>query len=392
MENGSIQRKGTHLYLVVRCEGHQKWITLKTSEMATARERARELLPQEECGERGWLEHLVRLGRIAGKKLAVIQGRRSQDWDELLKTYLEKNGLDGEDEAERSHRRWLFLLKGAAGGLAPGEIGHDAAEQAAISLSEKYVSCRRMVGFFRRCWLAAGLDASVWNLEAALKRRIGERGKSREFYRRFTVEETRRIYRSLRETAPDLADMAAIGYMTGLRLSDIAELDSSEVAADRASLRITPNKTRRRKPRPLTIPLIHEAAEAVARRMAAVCAFDSGKPAAPYGENAASGGLYLFPEEMRHRPSRRMCAALARCDLAKSGCARASFHSFRATFISMMDEAGVSPHITDAITGHGGGGMHARYTQPSAAALRNALICALPPLNDSTQSSTIERS
>lgn len=380
MENGSIQRKGTRLYLVVRCEGRQKWITLKTSEMATARERARELLPQEECGERGWLEHLVRLGRIAGKKLAVIQGRRTQDWDELLTTYLEKNGLDGEDEAARSHRRWLFLLKGAAGGLAPGEIGHYAAEQAAISLSEKYVSCRRMVGFFRRCWLAAGLDASVWNLEAALKRRIGERGKSREFYRRFTPEEVCRIYRSLRETAPDLADMAAIGYMTGLRLSDIAELDSSEVAADRASLRITPNKTRCRKPRPLTIPLIHEAAEAVARRMAAVCARDGGNLTAPFGENTANGGFYLFPEEMRHRTSRRMCAALVRCGLAKSGCARASFHSFRATFISMMDEAGVSPHITDAITGHGGGGMHARYTQPSAAALRNALISALPPL------------
>lgn len=390
MGNGSIQRKGTHLYLVVRCDGRQKWISLKTSEMAMARDRAKEMLPPGESGERAWLEHLVHLGRIASEKLAVMQGKRSQDWDELLETYLGKNGLDSEDSTERTHGRWLFLLKEAVGGLAPGEICHDTAEQAVILLSDKYISCRRMVGFFRRCWLTAGLDASIWNLKAALKQRIGERGKSREFYRRLSVEEIRLIYKFLRETAPDLADIAAIGFMTGLRLSDIAELDSSEVASDCATLRITPNKTRRRKPRPLTIPLIHEAAEIVARRMAAISKGVGGKSAAQFGINAQNGGFYLFPDEIRHRTSRQMCAALARCGLVKSGCARASFHSFRATFISMMDEAGVSPHITDVITGHAGGGMHARYTQPSAVALRNALLLALPPLNVPTQSSTIQ--
>ena len=46
----------------------------------------------------------------------------------------------------------------------------------------------------------------------------------------------------------------------------------------------------------------------------------------------------------------------------------------------MMDEAGVPPHITDAITGHAGGGMHARYTQPSSQALLAAVKKAIPPL------------
>jgi len=69
----------------------------------------------------------------------------------------------------------------------------------------------------------------------------------------------------------------------------------------------------------------------------------------------------------------------------KLGEARASFHSLRATFISMMDEAGIPPHLTDAITGHGGGGMHARYTQPSLDALRAAMTKALPPISPPQQ-------
>ena len=45
-----------------------------------------------------------------------------------------------------------------------------------------------------------------------------------------------------------------------------------------------------------------------------------------------------------------------------------------------MDEAGIPPHVTDAITGHAGGGMHARYTQPSAETLQRAVLRAIPPL------------
>ena len=45
-----------------------------------------------------------------------------------------------------------------------------------------------------------------------------------------------------------------------------------------------------------------------------------------------------------------------------------------------MDEAGVQPYLTDAITGHAAGGMHARYTQPSLETLRAAILKAIPPI------------
>ena len=59
---------------------------------------------------------------------------------------------------------------------------------------------------------------------------------------------------------------------------------------------------------------------------------------------------------------------------------KASYHSLRATFISKLDEAGVPVTITDAITGHASQGMHARYSQPGAEAMRRAIDGAISPL------------
>lgn len=95
---------------------------------------------------------------------------------------------------------------------------------------------------------------------------------------------------------------------------------------------------------------------------------------------APTDGDFLFPAAARKRPTKPLTAAFRAVGIVNKGPARASFHSLRATFISLMDEAGIPPHVTDAITGHAGGGMHARYTQPSAETLRRAVLRAIPPL------------
>ena len=162
-----------------------------------------------------------------------------------------------------------------------------------------------------------------------------------------------------------LADMVAIGYYTGLRLSDVAELDQSEISWDGPFLRIQPNKVRHCKTQFLTIPLIGDALTRVRRLQALARPEDDG---------------FIFPHHVRIHASQKISAAFRACDVHKHGNGRASFHSLRATFISMMDESGVPPHITDAITGHAGGGMHARYTQPSVAAMLRAVRHAITPL------------
>ena len=380
MNNGAIQRKGKRFYFVTRKGGRQKWISLKTDNLSTATVRARELLVPT-TDETEWLHHLSRIGRLADRRL-VRQGRKdSIGWDSLLDAYIERSAVKCDKSGKSTFGRWMQILKERVGDVAPGEIAAAEAQKAMSMIAEEYISCRRMLGFFRNCWQSLGLDASIWEMDAAMRRHVNESGKSREFYRRFTMEEVRKVYWGLRENSADLSDMVAIGYLTGLRLSDVVELDTGEVSGDGMTLRIVPNKTRKRKSKPLTIPLVYEAAETIARRIAAVSSADSGAPA-PFGVNLENGGRYLFSQENRRRPSRGLCAAFLKCGIVKNGCARASFHSLRATFISMMDEAGVSPHLTDAITGHGGGGMHARYTQPSTAALRNALLSALPPLGN----------
>lgn len=60
---------------------------------------------------------------------------------------------------------------------------------------------------------------------------------------------------------------------------------------------------------------------------------------------------------------------------------KASFHSLRATFISMMDEAGAPQAVTDSITGHAPQTMHARYSHPDTEAARNWMEKALPRLD-----------
>ena len=60
--------------------------------------------------------------------------------------------------------------------------------------------------------------------------------------------------------------MILIGYWTGLRLSDVAELERGEIQLSRRALRIVPNKVRNRKPCPLAIPLVGDAETIVRER------------------------------------------------------------------------------------------------------------------------------
>ena len=367
---GSIQRKGSRLYLVVRRDGRQQWLSLKTANVATARKRAMELMMPTR-NEDEWLQHLTALGRSAELRLKRIRLNSELGWDGVFDAFLASEGSGVPKKSSDCYARWLELLKAEVKGLRIADIDGRCAQAVVESLSKRYISCRRMVGFYRRCWKALGLDDSIWEMKCRhLAMDDCACGKDREFYRRLSVDEIRRLYRHLSGNSPDLADMVAIGYATGLRLSDVAELDTSEVSQDGRCLRIVPNKTSGHKPKPLSIPLLHEAAAVVSRRMLEAAG----------GRNRRNGGAFLFPAESRHRPSRRITAAFRRCGICKEGNARASFHSLRATFISMMDEAGVSPHLTDSVTGHAGGGMHARYSQPSLASVRAAMLSAIPPL------------
>jgi len=372
---GSIQSKNGWLHLAISSKTGKTTFSLKTKSIRTAQKRARILVRRGES-EEVWLAYLVRVGKRAQKKLERAKLAKTLSWDNIADVFFAKCGQGVSKTSKASYDRWLVLLRKAAEASSsmPGVAGFDAqdATRAARWLATKYISCRRMVDFYRRCWNAIGLDAKIWRFPKTLRKELLEKSRQGGFYRRLSTDEVRSLVAYLRKNSPFFADMVEIGYYTGLRLSDIAQLDMSEVAYDGESLRIVPNKTKKSKKRALSIPLIYSAS-AIARRLARNCAGN--------GTNPDTGGTYLFPESARKRPTKRLTAAFRACGIENKGCSRASFHSLRATFITLMDEAGVPPHITDSVTGHGGGGMHARYTQPGREAVRAAMLEALPPLD-----------
>ena len=64
-------------------------------------------------------------------------------------------------------------------------------------------------------------------------------------HQRLNVSEVRKLYEYLYSKEPAWAEAVAIGYYTGLRLSDVTELDETEVSQECTHLSIVPNKTRK---------------------------------------------------------------------------------------------------------------------------------------------------
>lgn len=306
--------------------------------------------------EQDFLKLFVRLGLEATRRLNALRNGLSLTWDLLPNAFFSSQSRPISQTSQVDYTRWLTALAIWAKRnkiKKPEMMSFLQANNACEELFGNAISRERIVRFYRRVWKTLGWDESIWIVKSITKSRI------KEFYRRLRPHEVKRLVNYLEEKDVELRDMIIIGYYTGLRLSDVAELERREVDTSRHALKIVPNKVRDRKPRALTIPLVRESWDVVSSRL----------------KNG-----YLFSETTRHRPSRKISKAFCHCRIKKEGFGRASFHSLRATFISLMDEAGVQPYITDAITGHADGGMHARYTQPNLRVMRSAVMRAIPPL------------
>lgn len=359
---GSVQQKSGKYYFVTQVEGRRKWTSLKTADPKVARRRAR-LLVTSDTSEWTWLHHIARLGERAEQELRRRESVASISWDSLWIEYSAKKDVLVSETNELCHERWVKILSETARqlNLKSCDFVHpDAYLRIVSSLISRYISAKRMVQFFQHLWETLGLEPSFWK---GLCSKFPNPLSRSEHYRRLAIEEIQNVYHYFTAMKSPFADMILIGYSTGLRMSDVAELSCSEVTEDDRFLRLVPNKTRFKKPHPILIPLTEQVRSAIQRLV-----------------KSADGDGYLFASQFRHRPSRRIAAAFRACGVLQIANGRASFHSLRATFISLMDEAGIPPHLTDSITGHTSGGMHARYTQPSAQALLDAVTKAIGPL------------
>lgn len=319
-----------------------------------------------------WLRFFAQIGQEAYRLLnSKSPSSNPVDWSQLKDTFFAEAYPPVSSASHPDYERWLDGLKELAylhKIQSPNVFTRIFASKFALDLLSRGTSPARRFRFYRRVWRTFGLNPQVWNAQEALVR-----GNSAEHYRRLTTAEVRRLVSFARKRDENLADMILIGYWTGLRLSDVAELERSEILLSRHALQIVPNKVRERKPRPLIIPLVGDAETIVRKRM------------------SSADHNRLFPLSDQKHLSRRIGRIFKAARIKKIGSGRASFHSLRATFISLMDEAGIQPYITDAITGHSGGGMHARYTQPALPILRRAIVKALPRVSDAVSGTLIPR-
>jgi len=224
------------------------------------------------------------------------------------------------------------------------------------------------LGTMRRIWrVIEPRGQSPWD---ALRATIPP---SESPYRRFTPKECRKLYRNADKRYKPLI---LVLYYTALRLYDAVHLawdrtDPSRlcvITMDRLMIRVVPRKTSRLR-KTVTIPIVGELALFLSK----------------VSKTKRHG--FVFPD-YAYRYSynqwwfgKHFKKIMEDSGIASDESGHASLHSFRKTFVSLMDEAGIHVKITDSITGHASAGtLHDRYSDIDLEAARKALRQALPRL------------
>ena len=184
-------------------------------------------------------------------------------------------------------------------------------------------------------------------------------------HRPFTYREINRIFENLGDKYQDAMMFA---YWYGMRIGSICTLNWKDFKNWKRSGRFLhiPVKTMRFKPMYLELPVIPQI-ESVLSKL----------------DRSTD---YLFPElretyfKYSSVISHDIKRVITKCHIKDTLLGIASAHSFRTTFITMMDEAGAPVYITDSITGHAPQDMHGIYSKPSIRAKRRWILKALKPI------------
>ena len=215
--------------------------------------------------------------------------------------------------------------------------------------------------FFRVLTTEARLTENVWKKAKSKANLILSR-------RELTVDELKKVCDA---ATSEMKLMFAIGLYTGLRLGDVATLKWGEVDLKRHQIRRVPNKTARRLPQAITIP-IHPA---IAAMLADI----------PANERDA---VYVLPQSAHTYLKRARSKLTDQIQKHFEACgiktteerevgSRArvvvGFHSLRHTFVSMAREAGAPLAVIEGLVGHHSVSLTRHYTHISEAASQNAI-------------------
>jgi integrase len=218
-----------------------------------------------------------------------------------------------------------------------------------------------------------------WEKDSNLRRRkpadLQRKHLVTQSRRELTLDELKKVCQS---ATGELRTLLALGLYCGLRLGDCATLRWGEVDLRRGEIRRVPNKTARRNPKTVHVPIHPVLLDILAA-----------SPAEQRGE-------YVLPETAELYTRRidavtdLVQAHFKACGIklhkpgtgpdakdAKSAVIEVGFHSLRHTFVSLCRESNAPLAVVESIVGHSNPSMTRHYTHIGDLAAGRA-VAALP--------------
>jgi integrase len=233
-----------------------------------------------------------------------------------------------------------------------------------LSTYNKHLNLLTLV--FRLLKNKARLAGNPW--EDIQRKRLTAQGR-----RELTIEELRTVCQSAKG---ELRALLGLGVYTGLRLGDCSTLRWCEVDLARDVIRLLPNKTARRNPKPVIVPIHPD--------LLAVLAAPAPEQRAEYvlPETAA---LYLRRSDM---VTDMVQGHFEKCGIkphkpgaggtdGKRAVVEVGFHSLRHTFVSLCRENNTPLAVVESIVGHSSPAMTRHYTHLGELAAAQA-VAMLP--------------
>lgn len=263
----------------------------------------------------------------------------------------------------------------------------DLAGACSASTFNKHVALLTLV--FRVLAKAAMMPANPF-AEVRRKRAV-QHGR-----RELTIEELRRV---CTEATGELRTLLALGTYTGLRLGDCATLNWSECDLVRGIIRRVPNKTARRTPKPVLVPIhgvlsvvLKETPEKERRgyilpESAALYQRDVAALTKRIQKHLIACGVRTQVEGTGFVMAKNEAGEDVKQHTGKRAIVEVGFHSLRHTFVSLCREAGAPLAVVESIVGHSSPAMTRHYTHTGEEEARSA-IALLPGLKAAPKKKT----
>jgi len=324
----------------------KKTVSLKTSDKKEAEKRRGTIMATlNGFTERvEWLNALVRLGEASKAELDDILNKKhsvkiSEGWQAFLDSKRRSN--PSEDTLKVYKHQYMvftYTLKDTEASMR--SVTCEMAEahiRFLESLDKKGQTVQKHINTLRMVWDALEPYHNPWTRLRTTKR------KEVVPARAFTYEEVQGL---LSFDGCELRMSVMIAYYTGLRRKDIFNLKWDNIRWSESVIRVVVAKTGKT----LVIPM----SEQLHKELSSF-----------HHTSMRAGGTFeeVFCGYEAEFGSKRLKRACQLYNIIRNANGKVGFHSFRKTFVTMMDEIGAPVHVTNSITGHDNGSMHQRYSQ-----------------------------